>query len=123
MPMRLLIGPGGAEIGARPESVYGETNPSRRGSLRARGTASLVYSTRPIDRLAPASVWLAHFSRGPSEGGRHGIQAQRSESHEAPARREGHPDEVVQHPGRPQDPRAAGAPPRHEEPDRATGSG
>jgi len=39
MPMRLVIGPGGAEIGARPESVYGVSNPSRRGSLRVMGMA------------------------------------------------------------------------------------
>jgi len=39
MPMRLVIGPGGAVIGARPDSVYCASVQSRRGSVSIGGMA------------------------------------------------------------------------------------
>src|SRR5262245_22468096 len=39
MPMRLVIGPGGGVIAARPDSMYGATVPSARGKRSVGGTA------------------------------------------------------------------------------------
>jgi hypothetical protein len=41
MPTRLVMGPGGAVTGARPESVYGASVPSRRGSVSVGGMAKV----------------------------------------------------------------------------------
>src|SRR6185369_14529772 len=99
------MGPEFVGNGVKARGVYVSSVPSTRGSVRLWLMPAILPS---VDTVSQLSVVLDLFNQEAA----HGQESVGQVANQDRSRREGPPDQVVQHPGRPQDSARAAAPPR-----------